>query len=294
MDERFALVGVRPETPEQTRPARKRYKRAPVLAAVFLALLALGCLLYPVIAARDPAYMDLANCVRPPDGEFLFGTDTMGRDIFSMIWYGGRASLSVGFLAAAVSTAIAIAVGAASGLAPAWLDRLLMRLTDILLSIPSLLLVVLLQAALGKPNVISIALTVGLTGWTGIAKVVRTEVRRLRRSEFVIAARCMGGGPFHILRRHLAPNFFSSILFMVVMNVRGAIAAESTLSFMGVGLPPEAVSWGGMLSLAGNALTSGAWWIILIPGLVLAATLLAVTELGDWLRRSANKKQSNI
>ena len=211
-----------------------------------------------------------------------------------MIWSGGRVSLAIGFLATAISTSIAVAVGAASGLAPRWLDRLLMRLTDILLSIPSLLTVVLLQAVLGQAGVMSLSLVIGVTSWQSIAKLVRTEVRQLRRSEYVIAARCMGGGFFHLLRRHLAPNFLSSIMFMVVMNVRAAIVAESTLSFMGVGLPLEIISWGSMLSLADNALTSGAWWIILIPGAFLAATLLAITELGSWLRKSANKKQSNL
>ena len=169
-----------------------------------------------------------------------------------------------------------------------------MRLTDILLSIPSLLVIILLQAALGRANIASLSLVIGATGWMSVARVVRTEVRQLRTSEYVAAARCMGGGTFHILRRHLAPNFLASIMFMVVMNVRGAIVAESTLSFMGAGLPLDTVSWGSMLSLAENALTAGAWWIVLIPGLFLVATLLAVTELGEWLRRSANRGQSNL
>ena len=294
MDERFVLAGIRPTAPAPSAPKQKWYKGKPLLAIGFLAAMALGCLFCQVIMTKDPAHMDLANYARRPDREFLFGTDTMGRDIFSMIWSGGRVSLAIGFLATAISTSIAVVVGAVSGLAPRWLDRLLMRLTDILLSIPSLLTVVLLQAVLGQAGVMSLSLVIGVTSWQSIAKLVRTEVRQLRRSEYVIAARCMGGGFFHLLRRHLAPNFLSSIMFMVVMNVRAAIVAESTLSFMGVGLPLEIISWGGMLSLADNALTSGAWWIILIPGAFLAATLLAITELGSWLRKSANKKQSNL
>lgn len=294
MDERFVLTGIRPPDRLGAGKARRRGRGVPVLAVAVLAALALGCLVYPAVTAGDPAYMDLANHSRRPDGEFLFGTDTMGRDIFTMIWYGGRVSLCVGFLAAAVSTLIAVVIGAVSGLAPRWLDALLMRLAEILLSIPSLLLIILLQAALGKASVLSICLVIGATGWTGMAKVVRAQVRQLRQSEFVLAARCTGAGFFYILRRHLAPNFFPSIMFMVVMDIRGAIAAESTLSFMGVGLPLEVVSWGGMLSLADNALTSGAWWIILIPGLFLVVTLLAITEVGNWLRGNANKKQSNL
>lgn len=294
MDERFALVGVRSVPPENALAKRPWYKGKPLLAAAFLALVALGCLFCPLIMAHDPTYMDLSNYAHRPDRTFLFGTDTMGRDIFSMIWYGGRVSLTVGLLAAALSALIAVVVGAASGLAPRWLDGCIMRLTEIFLSVPSLLLVMLLQAALGKATVWSLALVLGLTSWAGVAKVVRTEVLALRRSEYVLAARAAGGGFFHILRRHLAPNFFPSIMFMVVMNVRGAIVAESTLSFLGVGLPLEVVSWGSMLSLSQTALTSGAWWIILIPGLFLVATLLAITEIGNWLRGSSNKKHSNL
>ena len=237
---------------------------------------------------KDPTYLDLAHCSAAPCREFLFGTDTMGRDIFSMIWYGGRISLAIGVLATA------ILFGAVSGLAPRWLDALLMRLTEILLSVPNLLLVIFLQAVIGTPSAWSIALVIGLTSWTSIAKVVRTEVQQLRASEYVIAAKCMGGSFFHILRCHLAPNFFSSILFMVVMNVRSAIIAESTLSFMGLGLPIEVVTWGSMLSLAEKALMTDAWWILLIPGAFLVVTLLCITNLGDYLHSRTSRKESNL
>ena len=187
-------------------------------------------------------------------------------------------------------TAIAILFGTVSGCAPDWLDRLLMRLTEILLSVPNLLLVVLLQAILGTANVLTLSLVIGLTSWASIAKVVRTEVRRLRSSEYVLASRCMGGGFFHVLRQHLAPNFFSSISFMVVMNIRSAITAESTLSFLGIGLPIEVVSWGSMLSLSEKALLTDAWWIIVIPGVFLVATLLCITELANVMRRSTRER----
>lgn len=243
---------------------------------------------------KDPTYLDLAHCSTAPCREFLFGTDTMGRDIFSMIWYGGRLSLFIGVSSTVISTLRAILFGAVSGLAPKWLDALLMRLTEILLSVPNLLLVIFLQAVIGTPSAWSIALVIGLTSWTSIAKVVRTEVRQLRASEYVIAAKCMGGSFFHILRRHLAPNFFSSILFMVVRNVRSAIIAESTLSFMGLGLPIEVVTWGSMLSLAEKALMTDAWWILLIPGAFLVVTLLCITTLGDYLRSRTGRKESNL
>lgn len=238
--------------------------------------------------------MDLFHAAVPPGPEFWFGTDTMGRDIFSMIWYGGRTSLLIGFLSTALSTMLAILFGTASGLAPKWLDGLLMRLTEIFLSIPSLLLIIFLQAIWGKASVWSLSVVIGITGWTSITKVVRTEVRQLRNSDYVLASQCMGGGFFHILRKHLAPNFFPSIMFMVVMNIRSSIAVESTLSFMGIGLPLEVISWGGMLSLSEKALLNGAWWIILIPGMFLVSTLLCVTNIGSWLRGVGEQRGNNL
>ena len=290
---RFQVVG-RLATEEAEAPAKHCARRIPWASMVLLAIIVLGCALANVIAARDPSYMDLLNCNRAPCREFLFGTDTMGRDVFSMIWHGGRVSLTIGVLATALSTAIAVVYGALSGLAPDWLDALMMRLTEILLSVPSLLAVVFVQAALGSASVLSISVVLGVTGWMSIAKIVRTEVRQLRGSEYVVASKCMGGGFFHVLVHHLAPNFVSSVMFMVVMNVRGAIVSESTLSFMGIGLPLEIISWGSMLSLAEKALLTGSWWIILIPGGFLVATLMCVTNVGNALRRGVNRRESNL
>lgn len=243
---------------------------------------------------KDPLFMDLAHCNEAPGKEFLFGTDSMGRDIFSMIWYGGRISLTIGFLATLLSVALAVLAGSISGCAPARVDGVLMRLTDLILSVPGLLLTVFLQAVFGRANVYSLSVVIGLTGWMAMAKVVRTEVMQLKNTDYVLAARCLGGGFFHVLFRHLAPNFFPSLLFMAVMNVRNAIVAESTLSFLGLGLPVETVSWGSMLSLSENALLSRAWWMILIPGIFLSGTLLCLTNLGNYMRGSANKRHSNL
>lgn len=254
-----------------------------------LAVLVAGCLAGRLFFARDAGFMDLANASTPPGRAFWFGTDTMGRDIFFMIWAGGGLSLFVGLAAALVSTAAAVLFGTASGLAPRRLDTLLMRLTDILLSVPGLLFTVLLQAAWGKESPAGLALSIGLTSWMSIARVVRTQVRQIRGSEYVTAARCMGAGFLRILTRHLAPNFLPSILFMVVMNIRSAIAAEATLSFMGLGLPPETVSWGSMLALSDRALLSGEWWMFLFPGAFLIAALLSVTDLGYALERHMNR-----
>ena len=198
MNDPFEIVGVRPELLECQAPEKENrwYQGVPWLSVIVLLIIAGGCLFCKWIMPKDPSYMDLKNYTVAPCREFLFGTDTMGRDIFSMIWYGGRQSLFIGFVATMISTSIAIIFGTVSGLAPEWLDMLLMRMTEILLSIPNLLLVIFLQAILGKANVLSLSLVIGVTSWTSIAKVVRTEVRQLRSNEYVVAARCMGGGFF--------------------------------------------------------------------------------------------------
>lgn len=288
----FTLVGIRPEAAPA--PAARTKKETPMASIVILALIVLGCIFAGAISRKDPAYLDLANYTKAPCREFLFGTDTLGRDIFACIWYGGRVSLSIGFLATAISTAVAVVFGAVSGAASERVDTLLMRLTEVLLSVPELLLVLFFQAVWGQPSVLSISVIIGLTSWFSIAKVVRTEVRQIRSSEYVIASRCMGGSFLHILTQHLAPNFLSAIMFMVVMNVRGAIVAESTLSFLGMGLPLDVISWGSMLSLSERALMTKAWWMILIPGAFLVTLFICLTNIGSWLRKSANRKESSL
>ena len=288
----FTVVGPRPEG---TAPAGKRKKQSfPLVSVILLAAIVLCCLFAECIMTKNPTYMDLANCNVAPNREFLFGTDSLGRDIFSGIWYGGRISISIGFLATVISTLIAVVYGSVSGIAPVWLDTLMMRFTEVFLSVPSLLIVLFVQAILGEANVLTLSIVIGITSWASIAKVIRTEVRQIRSSEYVVASRCMGGKFFHILGKHLAPNFIASIMFMVVMNIRTAIVTESTLSFMGMGLPLEIISWGSMLSLAEKALMTGSWWVILTPGAFLVTLLMCVTNIGNCLRKAANRKESNL
>lgn len=293
MDNRFTVVGIRP-VPDPVYKKKPWHSGKPLLSMAVLAVMVIGCIVLGSFPPKDPTYMDLYHAGVAPNAQFWFGTDTLGRDIFSMIWHGGQISLGIGLMATAISTAIAILFGTVSGLAPRWLDSLLMRLTEIFLSIPGLLLIILIQAILGEANALSIAFAIGITGWTAIAKVIRTEVRQLRSCGYVVAARCMGAGFFRILWKHLTPNFISSVMFMVVMNVSAAIGAESTLSFMGIGLPLETISWGSMLSLAEKALASGSWWMIMIPGVFLVATLLCLTNIGNFLRKNANRSESNL
>ena len=291
--EMFPMVGIREEVPKPTKKV-SRMAGFPWISVILFAAIVLCCMFAEVLMTKDPTYLDLKNFNVAPNGEFLFGTDTLGRDIFSGIWYGGRISITIGFLATLISTFIAVVYGSISGIAPVWLDTLMMRFTEIFLSVPGLLLVLFLQAILGAANVWTLAIVIGVTSWASISKIVRTEVRQIRNSEYVVASKCMGGKFFHILRKHLAPNFIASIMFMVVMNVRGAIGSESTLSFMGMGLPLEVISWGSMLSLSEKALLSGSWWIILIPGAFLVTLLMCLTNIGNYLRKAANRKESNL
>lgn len=271
-----------------------RIKRFPIAAAAVLLLIILGCVFCGLFTGEDPFRMELTHINAAPDKAHIFGTDTLGRDIWSIIWYGGRRSLFIGAFATLISTGIAVIYGSISGLAGRVVDSVMMRFSEILLSIPSLLLIIFVQAVIGQRNVIGISIIIGITGWMSVAKMVRTEVKRVRDSEYVLISKMMGGNLFHVMRKHLAPNFAGTIMFMVVMNIRSAIVSESTLSFLGIGLPVDIITWGSMLSLSDKALLTGAWWIILIPGVFLVVTLLCVTELGNYFRGSKSSLHGNL
>lgn len=259
-----------------------------------LLVIVLGCLGCELFLPGEPARINLGAFSLPPGREYWFGTDSMGRDIFSMIWYGGRISLLIGAAATFISTVLALVIGALSGMGPEWLDRLLMYLTDVMLAIPGFLFTLFFQGMWGKRTAIGLAFAIGLTGWPSMARVARMQVRQIQGSGYVLAAKAMGCSFWHMLWVHLTPGLVSSMMFMVVMNFRNAMVAEATLSFMGMGLPPESVTWGSMLSLAEDAFLSGAWWVIVIPGSFLIITLLCVTELGEYLRKRVNPGGSNL
>ena len=256
----------------------------PYISVTVLTVIVAGCIIGSIVYSDSAYYMQLSEISAAPGRGHIFGTDTLGRDLFSVIWCGGRISLTVGLLATLISTAIAVVYGAAEGLASQRVDDMMMRLTEILMSVPQMLFVMFLQAIMGDANVISISVVIGITGWMAVAKMVRSEVRQLRSSGFVMAARSMGGGFFYILYRHLMPNFMSAVMFMIVTNIGGAISMEATLSFLGLGLPAEVVSWGSLMSLSQRAMLSGAWWILMIPGIFMVSTLICITEIGEYLR----------
>lgn len=273
---------------------KKALKEKPYISIGVLLIIILGCIFSRVIMKLDPTYMDLSNINIAPNGTFYFGTDSLGRDIFSMIWYGGRVSLFIGILATVISTTIAVIYGSISGIASEFVDDMMMRFTEIVLSIPSILIIIFIQAMIGKANPVSISIVIGLASWMNISKIVRSEVRQIRNSEYIWAAKCTGGKFFYILRRHLFPNFISSIMFMVVTNIGVAIGIEATLSFLGIGLPLEIISWGSMLSLSEKALLSNYWWIILIPGIFLVTTLVCITNIGNYIRKKNIKEFGNL
>ena len=232
-----------------------------------------GCLFAEQLYNHDPSDFYLQNLNQVPGKEFYFGTDSLGRDIYSMIWYGGRASILIGLLSTVIITVIGITYGCVSGMCSEAIDAVMMRVAELLNSIPSLLLVLLFVSVTGEQNIVKISLVIGVTGWFGLARIVRSEVRQIRSSDYVLAARCMGSSFGHVMKKHLIPNFVSAIMFVVVSSISTSMSMESTLSFLGLGLPVDVVSWGSMLSLANKALLLNTWWVIIIPGLFLITTL---------------------
>ena len=294
----FEIVGENYLLEDMSITKRKNFKKdlkgRPYISIGVMCIIILGCIFPRVMTNLDPTYMDLSNINVAPNSTFYFGTDSLGRDIFTMIWYGGRVSLFIGVLATAISTTISVIYGSISGFASEFVDDIMMRFTEIALSIPSILIIIFIQAMIGQANPVSIAIVIGITSWMNISKIVRSEVRQIRNNEYILSAKYSGGKFFYILKRHLLPNFISSIMFMVVTNIGSVIAIESTLSFLGIGLPIETISWGSMLSLAEKALLSNYWWIILIPGIFLVVTLVCITNIGNYIRKKNNKEFSNL
>ena len=293
VDPRFTVVGAgfRHHVPRAHKPTwRQRLHGKPILSLMMLALVAGCCVCAPFVANHDPAgfYLDARN--QAPNGVFYFGTDSLGRDLFSGLFYGGRTSLTVGLLGAAVIAVIGTVYGCVSGIAHDKLDAALMRTAELCGSVPTLLSILILTACFPAENVVSMALILGVTGWFSLARLVRSEVRQIRGCEYILYARCSGGSFCYVMVRHLIPNFLSAILFVLISNIGTCITMESTLSFLGLGLPLDILSWGSMLSLANKALLLNTWWVIVIPGLFLVGTLLCITNVGNALRKENTRR----
>lgn len=241
-------------------------------------------LLAPLIAPFDPTAQGDIVMTRylPPSLEHLMGTDKFGRDIFSRVLYGARISLTIGFVAVAISVTFGTLVGALAGYFGKWTDTTLMRFTDMMLSFPRLVLLIVV-IALFEPSIWLVVLVLGLTGWMSVARIVRGEVLSLREREFVQAARVLGMTDWRIILRHIIPNTLAPVIVYTTLGIGNTILVEASLSFLGLGVQPPTPSWGNMISDGRDALVT-AWWITTFPGLAIVLTVTAFNLLGDGLR----------
>ncbi len=285
------------------------FRTSPVaMAAALVALICIFCSVFAgFVAPHNPfdlMTLELSDARLPPawsaegSTKYLLGTDDQGRDILSALMYGARISLAVGFASVVLSVVIGVALGLLAGFYGGWIDSALMRLCDVMLSFPAIL-VALLIAGVGRalfPNAQdSLALgvlivSITLTGWVQYARTVRGSTLVERNKEYVQAARVTGVAPLRIMRRHVLPNVMGPVMVLATIQVATAIITEATLSFLGVGAPPTSPSLGTLIRIGNDYLFSGEWWITVFPGLMLVIIALSVNLLGDWLRDATNPR----
>ena len=286
------------------------FRRSPVtiLAALLTLLCVGGAVLAPWVAPQNPfdsATLNLTDGFTPPawsdqgSAKYLLGTDDQGRDILSTILYGARISLGVGLAAVLFSAVLGVSLGLLSGYLGGRLDALIMRVADIQLSFPAILIALLIDgvARVALPRelhdqlaVYVLVLAIGVSGWVQYARTVRGSTLVEKNKEYVQAARVIGRGPFAIMLHHVLPNVMGPVLVIGTIHVATAIITEATLSFLGVGVPPTQPSLGTLIRIGNNFLFSGEWWITVFPGLALVVLVLSVNLLGDWLRDALNPK----
>jgi peptide/nickel transport system permease protein len=250
--------------------------------AIVVIVLLLLSLLAPWIAPHNPTEINAWHVLSPPSGSHWFGTDELGRDVFSRVLYGARISLKVGFVAIGIAVVVGSAVGLVAGFYGGWLDSLLMRGVDIMLCFPAFFLILAIITFL-EPSIWYIMAVIGLTGWMGVARLVRAEVLAIREMDYIMAARCIGCSDLRIILRHILPNALSPVLVAATLGVAGAILTESALSFLGIGVQPPTPSWGNILT-SGKDYIEFAWWLSLFPGLAILITVLAYNLLGEGIR----------
>jgi peptide/nickel transport system permease protein len=262
-----------------------RLSRDPVtiIAIGVLAAIAAAAIFAPLLAPYDPtrALDIVALKNRPPSGAFPFGTDGLSRDVLSRVLYGGRVSLSVGFLAALGSAAIGTIYGAIAGYAGGIVDDMLMRTVDALMAMPRVLLVLTVIALWGGTTPGALIAFLAVTGWFPISRLVRAEVQSTKARDFTLAARALGATGPRVLLRHILPNVMSPVIVAATLSFGSAILLEAGLSFIGVGIQPPRASWGNIMH---EATSVSLWWLSLFPGLAIVATMLSINVLGDRLR----------
>ena len=279
-----------------------------IVATIVTSLIFLGALFAPILAPQnpfDPASLSLLDSYLPPvwqeggDSRYLLGTDDQGRGILSTLLYGSRISLAVGFASVIFAAVLGISLGLLAGYAGGRTDAIIMRIADIQLTFPSILIALLIdgsvRAAFGGINredsaFYILVFSIGLSFWVQYARTVRSSALVEKNKEYVQAARLIGLHPVKIMARHVLPNVMGPVLVIATINLALAIILEATLSFLGVGMPPTQPSLGTMIGTGNNFLFSGEWWMIFFPGLLLAVLALAVNLLGDWLRDALNPR----
>jgi peptide/nickel transport system permease protein len=281
-----------------SRPKRKEYglsRRARlvqrltlIIPVAILSILAITAIFAPLIAPYDPVKTNMLERKLPPafmqggSSAHLLGTDGLGRDILSRLIYGGRVSLSVSMLVIAITASIGTALGIAAGYFGGSLEAVLMRITDISMAFPGLLLAMLLSVGIG-PGFWTVILALSILGWAVYARMIRGETLKVRELDFVLQARIIGTSPPRIMVRHIFPNILNSLIVVMTLAVGLMILAESTLSYLGIGIPAPTPSWGSMVADGRNDLDR-AWWISTFPGIAIGLVVLSCNFLGDWLR----------
>ena len=256
--------------------------RMALAGLAFIAIMLIFAIFAPFIAPYDPSRIDTKNILSGPSKEHIFGTDTLGRDIFSRIIYGSRVSLSIGFIALGIAVLIGVFFGSIAGYYGGRIDSLIMRFVDIMLCFPTFFLILAVIAVL-EPSIFNIMVVIGATGWMGVARLIRAEFLSLKERDYVVAARVMGASDSWIILRHLIPNAIAPVLVSATLGVGGAILVESSLSFLGIGVQPPTPSWGNIL-MDGKSTLGVAWWLTIFPGIFILLTVLAYNLLGEGLR----------
>ena len=267
----------------------RRYPLA-IIGFIIIASILLLALIAPLIAPYDPNAINVKAILLSPSNNHLMGTDGLGRDVFSRMLYGSRISLMVGFVAVGIATVIGIILGAIAGFYRGWVDTLIMRLVDVMLSIPTFFLILAVIAFL-TPSIWNIMIVIGLTSWMGVTRLVRAEFLSLRHREFVLAAQTLGAKDMRLIFTHLLPNSLTPIIVSSILGIASAVLVESGLSFLGLGVQAPQASWGNILT-DGKEYIQFAWWLSLFPGLAILITVLGYNLLGDGLRDAYNPRSS--
>jgi len=268
-----------------------RGNRMAMAGVVVMIVLYAVALLTPLLAPFDPAVHGEIGTSRylPPSPTHWMGTDRFGRDVFSRVLYGARISLLIGFIAMGIGVSVGTLLGALAGYVGGWVDSLLMRFTDMMLSFPRLILLIVI-IALFDASIFLVVTVLGLTGWMGVARIVRGEVLSIREREFVQAAVALGMRDHRILLRHILPNTLAPVIVFATLGIGNTILVEAGLSFLGLGVPPPTPSWGSIVNEGRDSLLS-AWWIATFPGLAIVFTVVAFNLLGDGLRDALDPRQ---